>query len=342
MLAVLDDNADAAAVGAIMRGLGLWTQRYQDSAGATCLAIVPPSQAVDAEVLAAVPGVARVLQAASATPLVDAQFGRSVRVGGVTLGSNCALFAGPCAAESESQVHAAAVMAAMSGAVVLRGGAFKPRTSPYAFSGHGLVALQWLRDAADANGLALVTEVMAVAHLDAVANAAEMLQVGSRNMQNYSLLRAVGEVGKPVLLKRGAAATLDEWLQAGEHLLAAGAGHVVFCERGVRSVGRDTRNMLDLGAVALLKHVRGQTVVVDPSHAAGRRDLVIPLAMAARAVGADAVMVECHPHPSQALSDGAQALDSEEMARLATALNAANVEMTTHRRALDGTGSAYA
>ena len=314
MLVTLRADADADRVEGAMRGMGLWTRRIVDG-DARAVSVVAPSPPVEAAALRALEGVEAVLARKSAHPRVDAQRGTSVRVGEVTLGGGT-LVAGPCSVESEAGVFAAAALAASVGARVLRGGAFKPRTSPYAFGGHGEVALDWMRAAADAHGLAMVSEVMSELDVDRVAARADWLQVGSRNMQNFALLRAIGAAGMPVMLKRGMAATVDEWLQAGEHLLAAGSGPVVFCERGVRGFDPEMRNLLDLGSVALLKCAFGQPVMVDPSHAVGRRDLVPSLVAAAIAVGADAVMVEVHPDPGGALSDGPQALDASAAAAL--------------------------
>lgn len=324
MLITLDQGTDAASVEAQLRGLGLWTKQLNGRAGAVAIAVTGPSLSVEPALLAALPGVADVWALGSVRPLVERQAGGHVQIGAVALGGGQpVLVAGPCGAESEEQVHAAAAMAAHAGARILRGGAYKPRTSPYAFQGHGAPALRWLREAATENKLALVTEVMSPEQVDGVAAVADMLQVGSRNMQNFELLRAVGAARKPALLKRSRSATIDEWMLAGEHLLAAGAAGVVFCERGVAGLDPHTRNLLDLGAVALLKHTLGQPVMVDPSHAAGRRDLLPALTSASFAAGADAVMVECHPDPGAALSDGAQALGPEDLPALAAAFGAA-------------------
>jgi 3-deoxy-7-phosphoheptulonate synthase len=223
------------------------------------------------------------------------------------------IMAGPCSIESREQTMEVAAVCAELGIHVLRGGAYKPRTSPYAFQGHGEPALRWMRDAADANGMKVVTEALAEADVPLVAEHADLVQVGSRNMHNYALLKTIGRTGRPVLLKRGMAATLDEWLQAGEYVLAAGAASVVFCERGVRSFDDSTRNLLDLGAVALLAHVYRFPVIVDPSHGAGRRDLVLPLGRAALAAGAAGLMIETHDEPARALSDGPQAVPLAEI-----------------------------
>ncbi len=320
MLVTLRHEQDAAVVERSLRGMGLWTEKLASEAGATAIAVKSPSPAVSVERVAALPGVLQVLTAAPTRPLVDRQANRPVSVGSVQLGDVPVLVAGPCSAESEAQVNAAAEMAARAGATLLRGGAFKPRTSPYRFAGHGAKALRWLRSAADEQGMGLVTEVMAATQVEAVSEVADMLQIGSRNMQNFDLLRAAGAAALPVLLKRSRSASIDEWLSAGEHLLAAGAAGVVFCERGVKGGDRHTRNLLDLGAVALLKHAFGQPVMVDPSHAAGRRDLLPALAGAAIAAGADAVMVECHADPGAALCDGPQALDARGLAAVAAAV----------------------
>jgi 3-deoxy-7-phosphoheptulonate synthase len=321
MLVTLRSPAALPAVEAALQGLGQWTRRLHGAAGeVNGLEIAPHSAAVSREAILSIEGVADALRPVSPHPRVDAQAGRPVPLGAATLGEGCLLMAGPCSVETEAQIHAAAAMAARAGARLLRGGAFKPRTSPYAFSGHGTPALQWMREAADANGLGMVTEVLSEADVEAVAAAADLLQIGSRNMQNFALLRAVGRTGRPVLLKRGMAARIEDWLLAGEHLLSAGAAAVIFCERGIHGFDPLTRNLLDLGAVALLKHALHQPVVVDPSHATGRRDLVLPLSRAAIAAGADGLLVEAHPDPCTARSDGPQALDEAALTTLGRAL----------------------
>ena len=206
------------------------------------------------------------------------------------------------------------------GAAILRGGAFKPRTSPYAFQGLGESALKMLRAAGDREGLAVVTEVLDVRHVELVAQYADMLQIGARNMQNFSLLREVGESGKPVLLKRGLAATVDEWLMAAEYIVLTGNERVVLCERGVRSFDSATRNLLDLAVIPLLRQITHLPVIVDPSHGTGIARLVEPMAMAAIAAGADGLLVEVHPEPHTAASDGAQSLRPSEFAKLMESL----------------------
>ncbi len=224
--------------------------------------------------------------------------------------------AGPCAVESRDQLLTTARAVAAAGAVMLRGGAFKPRTSPQSFQGLGAEGLRYLAEASQATGLPVVTEVLDPRQLELVSEHAAMLQIGSRNMQNFPLLREVGQLGKPVLLKRGAAATLDELLAAADYILEEGNSNVVLCERGVRSFDAGTRYLLDLCAVPLLQSRSPLPVVVDPSHGTGNRDLVLPMVRAALAAGADGVMIEVHPEPQAALSDGPQALEPADFSAL--------------------------
>ena len=230
------------------------------------------------------------------------------------------LLAGPCAVESHEQTIESARMAASAGATILRGGAFKPRTSPYAFQGLGLRGLEILVDARTATGLPIVTEVVDARDVAVVAEHADMLQVGTRNMANFGLLQAVGESGKPVLLKRGMTATVEEWLMAAEYIAQRGNLDVVLCERGIRTFEPTTRNTLDISAVPIVQSSSHLPVIVDPSHAAGRKDLVVPLSRAAIAVGADGVIVDVHPDPETALCDGPQALQGSSLRELAAAV----------------------
>jgi hydroxymethylglutaryl-CoA reductase len=323
-LIVLRHDADASAVVAKLQGLGLWA-RHLDGHGPAMLEIAPHSARVAVADLLAVDGVVQVRAKRSAHPLVDVlpetytlrtRSGVAIEFGGPLP----VLIAGPCAVESRNQIAESARIAAGAGARILRGGAWKPRTSPHTFQGHGDAALGWLAEAAVRFGLGVMTEALAESQVDAVAGVADLMQVGSRNMQNFALLHSVGRTGKPVLLKRGRGATVEEWLAAAEHLLCHGAAWVLFCERGVAGFDPETRNLLDLGAVALLRHAKGLPVAVDPTHAAGRRDLVLPLAKAGVAAGALAVVVELHPDPAAARSDGPQALLPAQAAALADAL----------------------
>jgi 3-deoxy-7-phosphoheptulonate synthase len=227
---------------------------------------------------------------------------------------------GPCAVESRSQTLAAARMAQSAGAAILRGAAFKPRTSPYAFQGLGKEGLEILADTREATGMPVVTEVVDARDVGVVAEFADMLQVGTGNMANYGLLQAVGEAGKPVLLKRGMTATVEEWLMASEYIAQRGNLDVVLCERGIRTFEPATQNTLDLSAVPLVQASSHLPVIVDPSHASGRRDLVVPLARAGIAVGADGMMVDVHPDPESALCDGSLALQGTELRELAQAV----------------------
>lgn len=231
-------------------------------------------------------------------------------------GSEVVLMAGPCTIESEEQIHSAAQGVSQSGATVLRGGAYKPSTSPYGFRGHGSVALRWMAEAARAHHLKTVSEVMDPRLVEEVAAVIDVLQIGARNMQNFDLLREVGRTNKPVLLKRGLSARLEEWLLAAEHIANEGNERIILCERGIRSFDTFTRNTLDIAAVAAAKHLTHLPIVVDPSHAAGRRDLIAPLSLAAIAAGADGLLIEVHPIPEQAEKDGAQSLSLEEFRSL--------------------------
>ncbi|MDP3278353.1 MAG: 3-deoxy-7-phosphoheptulonate synthase [Deltaproteobacteria bacterium] len=312
MIVILRPNADASAVKRALIEHGQWTVAMDGG-----FILEAHSSAVDPAALRAIPGVLSVSVAPSAWPRVDAQ-SPIVDVNGVPIGRDAppVLMSGPCAIESEARIDHIASKLVAHGVRFLRGGAFKPRTSPYAFQGHGESALGWIRRAADRHAMRVVTEVMSEGEVQLVAEYADLLQIGSRNMSNYALLKAVGRAAKPVMLKRSMSATISEWLQAGEYLLVHGASGVIFCERGVRSWDPTTRNLLDLGAVALLAHAHGLPVIVDPSHATGRRDLVLPLARAALAAGAAGVMIETHDEPGCALSDGPQALRPEDLSAL--------------------------
>ena len=320
MLITIESGHPLAEVRAALQGMGLSATVVRGAAQGS-LWVERVSRSVALEELQALPGVADVALPESPHPRVDRQ-GPVVVAGDVHIGGvdDPVLMAGPCSVESEAQIHEAARLAAAAGARFLRGGAYKPRTSPYSFQGHGAPALRWMREAADAHGLHVVTEVMAPGQAEEVARSAELLQIGSRNMQNYALLRAVGGLGKPVLLKRGASATVEEWLLAAEHLLDAGASGVIFCERGIRGFDRETRYVLDIGAVTLLRDVYNVPVVVDPSHATGRRDLIQRLAMASLVAGASGLLVESHPNPAEALSDGPQQLTGPELLALGASM----------------------
>jgi 3-deoxy-7-phosphoheptulonate synthase len=224
--------------------------------------------------------------------------------------------AGPCSVESREQVKTVARAVQRSGARVLRGGAFKPRTSPYAFQGHGETALQWMREAADELNLAVISEVMDLRTIEMMVKYVDVLQVGARNMQNFDLLKELGRLRHPVLLKRGLSATIEEWLLSAEYILAGGNTQVILCERGIRTFEVATRNTLDISAIPVVKKLSHLPIVVDPSHGTGRRDKVLPMGRAAVAAGADGLLIEVHNDPEKALSDGAQSLYPEQFDRL--------------------------
>jgi len=232
-----------------------------------------------------------------------------VRVGDVVFGGDSlVMIAGPCAVENRDRYISAALQLKKIGAQMLRGGAFKPRTSPYAFQGLAEEGLQILADARQATGLPIVTEIMDTRDVDIVAKYADVLQVGSRNMQNFVLLKEVGRVNKPVVLKRGLAATIDEWLMAAEYIMSEGNSQIIMCERGIRTFENHTRNTLDISAIPAVKHLSHLPVIVDPSHAAGKWGMVAPLSKAAVAAGVDGLLIEVHPCPDEALCDGGQSL----------------------------------
>ena len=242
---------------------------------------------------------------------------RTVHVDDIAIGDgSVVVMAGPCAVESMDQLMESAWAVKNSGAQFLRGGAFKPRTSPYSFQGLEEEGLKMLKQAGKETGLKVVTEVMDVDHLAAIAKHADMLQIGARNMQNFHLLRAVGKTGKPVLLKRGLAATIDEWLNAAEYIAAEGNTNIVLCERGIRTYETYTRNTLDLSAVIAVKMLSNLPIIVDPSHGTGIRAMVKPMSLAAVVSGADGLMVEVHPDPDKALSDGPQSLNPTDFGKL--------------------------
>lgn len=246
---------------------------------------------------------------------------RPVKVGSVTIGgTEAVIMAGPCSIESREQILKTAQAVRRAGAVILRGGAFKPRTSPRDFQGLGKRGLELLREAADFVGLPVVTEVMSEDDISLVCDYADMLQVGARNMQNFSLLKKLSRCKRPVLLKRGPAATIKEWLAAADYLLEGGNSDVVLCERGIRTFDNSLRNTFDLAGIALVKEISNLPVIADPSHATGRRSIIAACARAAIAVGADGIMVEVHPNPEKALSDGPQSLDFIGFERLMTGL----------------------
>ena len=305
-----------------VESLGLRTHMIRGQQRTVIGCIGDDARLADAALLT-LPGVESVTPVLKPYKLASREFGDGSSVisigdqSGCTIGGRAlAVIAGPCSVENPEMLLASAVGVRSAGAVMLRGGAFKPRTSPYSFQGLGAAALQMLRDVRTQTGLPVVTEVLDTRQVELVAEHVDMIQVGARNMQNFALLSEVGRVQRPVLLKRGLSATVQELLMAAEYIMAQGNRDVVLCERGIRTFETATRNTLDVAAVAVLKRETHLPVIVDPSHAAGNAHLVKPLAFAAIAAGADGLMVEVHPQPETALSDGDQSLSLPAFAEL--------------------------
>jgi 3-deoxy-7-phosphoheptulonate synthase len=320
IVVVLEPGAGQPVVGQVQRRLAAVSRP-----GATCrlggrTVILAEGSGTLADLLRETAGVAAVLTPRTGAPLARREHipdDTIVDLGGVPVGGGAlAVIAGPCAIESETHLRTTAVGVRSRGAVALRGGAYKPRTSPYAFQGLQNQGLPILRAVGDATGLPVVTEVIDVESLTLVSRYADMLQIGTRNAQNFSLLRAAGATGLPVLLKRGFGCTVDEWLHAAEYVLREGNPRVVLCERGIRSFENGTRFTLDLSAVPLVKQLSHLPVIVDPSHGTGRRQLVRPMALAATAAGADGLLLDIEPSPDQALCDAGQAIAPDEFGAL--------------------------
>lgn len=314
MLVVMKNDATDAQVRAVIGEIQKMGYRGVSMPGAqrTAICIIGNQQPVDDSTLRAMDGVKETIPVTKPYKLVSRETrpeSTVVKVGDVKVGAGePVMIAGPCAVESEEQALTIATFVQRCGAKIYRGGAFKPRTSPYSFQGLGIAGLRILDRVRRETGLPIVTEATDTENLRAVEEHADMIQIGARNMQNYSLLRLAGQMSKPVLLKRGFAATVDELLMAAEYIIAEGNSQVILCERGIRTFSDNTRNTLDLAAIPAIKELSHLPIIVNPSHAAGRRDFVIPLAKGAIAAGADGLMVEVHHDPPHALSDGAQSL----------------------------------
>lgn len=290
----------------------------------TTIGVIGDDRYVVKDKIASLDGVEAVIPVLKPFKLTSRDFkpeSTRIQINGVVLGEQFVTIAGPCSVESRDQILESAHFLKEQGVNVLRGGAFKPRSSPYSFQGLGEKALQFLAEAKEKTKLPLCTEVLAPQDTDLMAQYVDIIQIGARNMQNFSLLRAVGQSQKPVLLKRGMMSTIEEFLLAAEYIMNEGNQQVILCERGIRTFETYTRNTLDLGAVALIKQLSHLPIIVDPSHATGKRSLVAPLAKAALALGADGVMVEVHPNPAEALSDGAQSLHHSEFEEMMNELN---------------------
>ncbi len=328
MVIIMKSDASTAEVGAVVKRIeeiGLKAHLSQGEER-TIIGVVGNDRPVNRDLFELLSGVERVVPILRPFKLASREFKKddtiiSIRVNGHTVQvggppAAIALMAGPCSAESREQIMESARMVKEAGASILRGGAYKPRTSPYSFQGYGEDALKWLAQARAEYGLAIVTEVMATEQVNLVASYADILQIGARNMQNYPLLTAAGASMKPVLLKRGMSSTLEELLMAAEYIMSQGNYNVMLCERGIRTFETYTRNTLDINAVPVLKQLSHLPVIVDPSHGTGKWEYVTAVSKAAIAAGADGLIVEVHPHPEQALSDGAQSLTPARYADL--------------------------
>lgn len=322
MLIVMDQKATPQDIAAVINAIEArgYTARPIPGGERVAIGILNNEGPVDAALFLALPGVKDAIPVTRAYKLVSREFKPEdtvIQVGDVCIGSGgLTIIAGPCAIESESQALTIAGHVKRSGAQLFRGGAFKPRTSPYSFQGLGQEGLKILARVRENTGMPVVTEVMDFETFELVEHYADVIQIGTRNMQNFSLLKRAGRAKKPILLKRGMAATIDEWLMAAEYILEGGNSNVILCERGVRTFVHHSRNTLDLSAVPVVRKESHLPIIVDPSHAAGRRDQVIPLSRASVAVGAHGLMVEVHHDPAKALSDGGQSLYPDQFEML--------------------------
>ena len=322
MVVVMQEGASLEAVGRVVARLETMGFAVHRSTGAnrTILGVVGTDVKGDPRLVESYEGVQEVVHISEPYKLASRAFrpsGTVILAGDVRIGGDeVVVMAGPCSAESDEQVHATAAAVKRAGAKILRGGAFKPRSSPYSFQGLGEDGLRMLRDAAGAHNLQLVSEVMDASQIDVVDRYADIFQVGARNMQNFSLLRELGRARKPVLLKRGISATIEEWLLSAEYVLGGGNMDVILCERGIRTFETYTRNTLDISAIPIVKKLSHLPIFVDPSHGTGRRDKVAPMARAAVAAGADGLIIEVHVDPDRALSDGAQTMFPSQFDRL--------------------------
>lgn len=333
MIVILKPEANEALVKDIVtqiEGLGLQAHLSRGQYR-TVIGVVGEEVKVDKEHLMAIPGVEQVLPIMKPYKLASREFHKDdtvvvvkrPRTGDVRIGGgSCAMMAGPCACENEEMVHQLAREVRDAGASILRGGAYKPRTSPYSFQGHGEDALKWLRDAGHENNMPIITEVMDTRHVEIIEKYTDIFQVGARNMQNFNLLFELGKTRKPVVLKRGLAGSIQEWLMSAEYILSQGNRDVILCERGIKTFETALRFTLDVSSVPVVKHFSHLPIIVDPSHASGQREYVPALARAGLAAGADGIMVEVHDCPGKAMCDGPQALLPETFANMMRELDA--------------------
>ena len=322
MLVVMQEGATEAQIRAVIDRLVEMGFTVHRSTGVlhTVLGGVGPVDKFDTAVFEAMEGVQECHRIVSPYKLASRHFrpqGTVIKIGNVEIGGDrLVVMAGPCSVESEEQIEESARIVAEGGAQILRGGAFKPRTSPYSFQGMGEEGLRIMRAAADRHGLLMISEVMDPSQLALLAKYADILQIGARNMQNFNLLREAGQVERPVMVKRGIAATIEELLCAAEYVMSGGNYNVILCERGIRTFETATRNTMDVSAIPVVKKLSHLPMIGDPSHGTGRRDMVLPMARAAVAAGADGLIVEVHPDPDHAVSDGAQTLMPQQFAEM--------------------------
>ncbi len=323
MLIVMHHHATAEQIEAVKTNVEAMGLRAEPIPGSmrTAIGVLDNQGYVDDSTIRELPGVREVIHVSKPYKLVSRDFhpqGTVVDVAGVKIGDGekAVMMAGPCSIETAEQMHTAAQQVQAAGGHILRGGAFKPRTGPHSFQGLGVAGLKLLSDAGRAVGLPVVTEVMRIEQLDVICEHADLLQIGARNMQNFDLLKEVGKLNHPVLLKRGLSATIEEFLAAAEYIVAEGNSQVILCERGIRTFEKATRNTLDLSVVPLIRSMSHLPIIVDPSHATGMRPLVPVMARAALVAGAHGLMVEMHPEPEKALCDGAQSLDPQAFEKL--------------------------
>lgn len=322
MVIIMNQDATQENIEGVIKaieGAGL-TAKIMEGAQQKIVGVIGDKTRLESVPVDVMPGVETSVAISKSYKLVSREFhpqSTVVDVDGIKIGGGDAVvMAGPCAVESREQLLEAAKIAADGGAQFLRGGAYKPRTSPYSFQGLEVEGLKYLAEAREKTGLKIVTEVTEVEAVKTVADFADILQIGARNMQNFSLLKEVGRANKPVMLKRGLAATLDEWLNAAEYIMNEGNQNVILCERGIRTYETYTRNTLDLSAVAAVKHLSHLPIIVDPSHGTGKWRMIRPMSLAAIAAGADGLIIEMHPNPARALSDGPQSLSPENYSEL--------------------------
>jgi 3-deoxy-7-phosphoheptulonate synthase len=321
MVVVMEERATEAQIEAVVARLVEMGMDVHRSTGVTrtVLGVVGQGRP-DKDIIEVMEGVHEVVRISEPYKLASRTFKQEstvVTIGDIRIGGDeVIVMAGPCSAENEQQVRATAAAVRRAGAKIFRGGAFKPRSSPYSFQGLGEEGLRLLRDASKAENMALVTEVMDLSQIELIDRYADIFQVGARNMQNFTLLRELGHTRKPVLLKRGISATIEEWLLSAEYVLSGGNTDVILCERGIRTFETATRNTFDISAIPVVKKLSHLPVIADPSHGAGRRDMVAPMARAAVAAGADGLIIEVHCEPDRALSDGAQSMYPAQFDRL--------------------------